>query len=133
MKCPSLKYCDTELSPSLGTLPVQFQFLSLSHATASHLLWLRYDLLPVKIRSVRILDTMIVMFGALLWLFSPGPAWDAVKLTLTVGFICPFVVIDPIYSGATIVVAQPSCLSIFNLSPTQNTGLFTTDSDGVGW
>jgi hypothetical protein len=29
----------------------------------------------------------------LVWLFSP--AWDAVTLTLDVGFICPFVVIDP--------------------------------------
>ena len=31
--------------------------------------------------------------GALIWLFSP--AWDAVKLTLKAGFICPFVVDDP--------------------------------------
>ena len=61
--------------------------------------------------------------GALIWLFSP--AWDAVKLTLKVGFICPFVVDDPTDLGATIVVAQALCLSIFNLSPTQKTCLFT--------
>ena len=42
----------------------------------------------LKIRSIRILDT-IVCSGTLLWLFSP--AWDAIKLTLQVGFICPFV------------------------------------------
>ena len=45
--------------------------------------------------------------GALIWLFSP--AWDAVKLTLKVGFICPFVVDDPTDLGATIVVAQALC------------------------
>ena len=61
--------------------------------------------------------------GALIWLFSP--AWDAVELTLKVGFICPFVVDDPTDLGATIVVAQALCLSIFNLSPTQKTCLFT--------
>ena len=76
----------------------------------------------LKIRSVRILDT-IVCSGTLLWLFSP--AWDANKLTLQVGFICPFVVIDPTNLGAIIVVAQALCLSIFNLSPTQKTSLFT--------
>ena len=37
-------------------------------------------------------------------LFSP--AWDTVKLSLQVGSICPFVVIDPTDLGATIVVAQ---------------------------
>ena len=68
------------------------------------------------------LDTFVCL-GALIWLFSP--AWDAVKLTLKVGFICPFVVNDPTYLGATIVVAQALCLSIFNLSPTQKTCLFT--------
>ena len=47
------------------------------------------------------------------------------KLTLKVGFICPFVVDDPTYLGVTIVVAQALCLSIFNLSPTQKTCLFT--------
>ena len=61
--------------------------------------------------------------GALIWLFSP--AWDAIKLTLKVGFICPFVVDDPTYLGATIVVAHALCLPIFNLSPTQKTCLFT--------
>ena len=61
--------------------------------------------------------------GALIWLFCP--AWDTVKLTLKVGFICPFVVDDPTDLGATIVVAQALCLSIFNLSPTQKTCLFT--------
>ena len=57
----------------------------------------------LKIRFVRILDTMVCS-GASLWLFSL--AWDAVKLTLQVGFISPFVVIDPTGLGATIVVAQ---------------------------
>ena len=61
--------------------------------------------------------------GASIWLFSP--AWDAVTLTLKDGFICPFVVNDPTYLGATIVVAQALCLSIFNLSPMQKTCLFT--------
>ena len=37
--------------------------------------------------------------GTLLWLFSP--AWDAVELTLQVGFVCPFVVIDPTDLGMT--------------------------------
>ena len=44
------------------------------------------------------------LFGALLSLFSP--AWGAIKLTLKVGFMCPFVVIDPTDLGATIVIAQ---------------------------
>ena len=44
---------------------------------------------------------------AFIWLFSP--AWDAIKLTLKVGFICPFVVDDPTNLGATIVVAQALC------------------------
>ena len=57
----------------------------------------------LKIRSVRILDT-IVCSGTLLWLLSP--AWDAVKLTPPVGFTFPYVVIDPTYLGATNVVAQ---------------------------
>ena len=43
----------------------------------------------------------------LLWLFSR--AWDAVKLTLKVGFICHFVVDDPTDLDATIVVAQALC------------------------
>ena len=76
----------------------------------------------LKVRYARILDTFVCS-GALIWLFSP--AWDAVKLTLKVGFICPFVVDDPTDLGATIVVAQALCLSIFNLSPTQKTCLFT--------
>ncbi len=49
-------------------------------------------LLLLKIRSVRMMDT-IVCSRPLVWLFSP--AWDAVTLTLDVGFIRPFVVIDP--------------------------------------
>ena len=57
--------------------------------------------------------------GALIWLSSP--AWNAVK----VGFICPFVIDDPTDLGATFVVAQALCLSMFNLSPTQKTCLFT--------
>ena len=42
---------------------------------------------------------MIVCSGTLLWLFSLARV--AVKLTLQVGFICPFVVIDPPDIGAT--------------------------------
>ena len=76
----------------------------------------------LKIRFIIILDT-IVCSGTLLLLFSP--AWDAVKLTLQVGFICPLVVIDTTNLGVTIVVAQALCLTIFNLSPTQKTCLFT--------
>ncbi len=49
-------------------------------------------LLLLKIKSFRMLDT-IVCSEPLVWLFSL--AWDAVILTLDVGFICPFVVIDP--------------------------------------
>jgi len=66
-----------------------------------------------------------VCSGALICLFSP--TWDAVKFTLKVGFICPgpFVVDDPTDLGATIVVAQALCLTIFNLSPTQKTCHFT--------
>ncbi len=45
----------------------------------------------LKIRSVRILDT-IVCSGPQVRLFSP--AWVAVELTLEFGFICRFVVID---------------------------------------
>ena len=84
----------------------------------------------LKIRSVRILDT-IVCSGTLLWLFSP--AWDAVKLTLKVGFVCPFVVIDPKDLGSTFVVAQALCLAIFNLSPTHNTCLFTDGNKAIVW
>ena len=50
---------------------------------------------------------------------------DAVKLTLQVGLICPFVVIDPTNLGATFVVAQALCLTNFNLFLTQKTFLFT--------
>ena len=46
----------------------------------------------------------IVCSRTLLLLFSP--AWDAVELAMQVGFICPFVVIDLTYLGATIVVVQ---------------------------
>ena len=63
--------------------------------------------------------------GIALAVLSGLGQWDAVKLTLQVGFICPFVVIDPTDLGATIVVAQALCLTIFNLSPTQKTCLFT--------
>ena len=63
------------------------------------------------------------MFGAFLWLFLLS--WDAIKLTLKVGFICPLVVIDSTTLGATIVVVQTLCLTIFNLTQTQNTCLFT--------
>ena len=58
------------------------------------------------------------MFGALLWLFSP--AWDAVKHTLF-----SFVVIHHTDSGATIMLAQALCLTIFKLSSTPNTCLLT--------
>ena len=48
------------------------------------------------------------------------------RLTLSVGVICPFVVLDPTNLGATKeLLFQSLCLSIFNLSPTQNTCLFT--------
>ena len=49
-------------------------------------------------------------FGALLWRFSP--AWDAVELTLEVGLVCPFVVIDNTDIGSTIVVAEALCLTV---------------------
>ena len=81
----------------------------------------------LKIRSVRILDT-IVCSGSLVWLFSP--AWDAVNSPCQeVGFICPFVVIDPTDLGATTAIARnllrDLCLTISYLSPTQNPCLFT--------
>ena len=56
------------------------------------------------------------MFTALLSLFSP--AWDSMKFTLRICFICPFVVIDPANLVATIVFAQALHLTIFNLSLT---------------
>ena len=46
----------------------------------------------------------VLVFWALIWLFSP--AWDAVKLTLKAGFICPFVINDPTNLGKTIVIAM---------------------------
>ena len=64
----------------------------------------------LKIRFVRILDT-IVCSAALLWLFSL--AWDAVELTLQVGFICPFMLIDPTDLGETIVVAHAEYLPFY--------------------
>ena len=47
------------------------------------------------------------------------------KHTLKICYICPFVVIDPTDLGATVVVAQALCLTIFDLSPTQQACLFT--------
>ena len=44
-------------------------------------------------------------------------AWDAVELTLEVGFIYPFVVIDPPGSGATMVVAPGQMLDDFQPIP----------------
>ena len=67
--------------------------------------------------------------GTLLWLFFQ--ALDTVKLTLKVAwlaFICPLVIIDPTNLGATTeLLFQAGCLpvTIWNLSPTQNTCLFT--------
>ena len=61
--------------------------------------------LLLKARPIRILDTLVCLENCV-----GSPAWDAVKLTMKVGFICPFVVIDP---------------TIFNQSPTQNTCPFT--------
>ena len=49
----------------------------------------------------------------------------SVERTLQVGFICPFVVIDPTDLDTPIVVSQALCVTIFNLSLTQNTCLFT--------
>jgi hypothetical protein len=46
----------------------------------------------VKIRAVKLLYA-IVCSGASVWLFSQ--ALNAVELTLEVGFICFYVVIDP--------------------------------------
>ena len=40
-------------------------------------------------------------------------------------FICPVMVIDPTYLGATVVVARALCLTSYNLSLTQKTCLFT--------
>ncbi len=56
------------------------------------------------------LDT-IVCSEPLVWLFSP--AWDAVTLTLGVGFICLFVAIDPTDLGATMVVAPGRMIDSF--------------------
>ena len=49
----------------------------------------------LKIRSLWIMDT-IVCFGAFIGLISR--ACDAVELTLVVGVICPFVVVDRFWS-----------------------------------
>ena len=59
---------------------------------------------------VWIRDT-IAWLGSLVWLFCP--AWDAVEFTLEVGFIYPFVVIDPTGKGATAVVAPGQMLDEF--------------------
>jgi hypothetical protein len=56
------------------------------------------------------LDT-VVYSGPLVWLFSP--AWDAVTLTLDVGFICLFVVIDPTDYRAAMVVAPGQMIDRF--------------------
>ena len=52
-------------------------------------------------------------------LFSP--AWDAFEFTLEVGCFCPFVAINPADLGVIMVATQALCLTIFDLSPTQNT------------
>ena len=67
----------------------------------------------LKIRSVRIRGFDSI-FGALLRPLQPG-----MKLNLKGGFIIgPHVV-------TTMEVVQPVCLTIFNLSPTQKTCLYT--------
>ena len=68
----------------------------------------------LKIRSVRI-PGFDSIFGALLRRFQPG-----MKLNLKGGFI-----IGPNDLVTTIEVVQPVCLTIFNLSPTQKTCLYT--------
>ena len=50
---------------------------------------------------------------------------DVSEFILEVGLICPLVLIDPAYSGGTIVAVWALCLTTFNLSLTQNTCLFT--------
>ena len=99
----------------LGLMQLLCRFLVLKHVTRSQLLRLFDEgsknaaLLSwflLKIRSVRILDT-ILCSGSLVWLFSP--AWDAVNSSCQdVGFICPFVVIDPTDLGVTTAVARLS-------------------------
>ena len=65
----------------------------------------------------------IFMFGALLWLYlRPG---TPLKSPPKVGFNSPFVFINTGNLGASILVAQTSCLTILNLSPTQKTCLLT--------
>ena len=67
------------------------------------------------------------------WGGMDGDCWDAgTPLNppcQEVGFICPFVVIDPTDLGATTAIArnllQDKCLTISYLSPTQNPCLFT--------
>ena len=50
-------------------------------------------------------------------------------IQLKVGTVCHFVVIDPNYLGTTILVVQAVCLTIFNLSPMQNTCLLTKGNE----
>ena len=71
-------------------------------------------LLLLKIKSVRMQDT-IVCSEPLVWLFSL--AWDAVILTLDVGFICPFVGIDPTDKVAATLVAPGRMIDNFLLIP----------------
>ena len=47
-----------------------------------------------------LLEYLIWLYGRGIALFSP--AWDAIELTLKVGFICPFVVICSTELGATL-------------------------------
>ena len=89
----------------MGNTLLEFCYFTHSMVGNSAVLLLRF----LKIRSVRILDT-IVCSGTLLWLFSP--AWDTLKLTLQVGFICPFEVIDPTNLDMTIGAAQALCLTL---------------------
>jgi hypothetical protein len=56
------------------------------------------------------LDT-IVCSEPLIWVFSL--AWDAIILTLDVGFICPFAAIDPTDKGSTTVVASGRMIDNF--------------------
>jgi hypothetical protein len=56
------------------------------------------------------LDT-IVCSEPLVWLFSL--AWDAIILTLDVGFIRPFVIIEPADSGTTTLFAQGRMIDNF--------------------
>ena len=92
---------------------------SLPTATAAHFEMPVFA--PIPVCPLRYMDTIVCSGTALdvLWVSCLRHCWTHPASWLHLSFC----VIDPTY--LTIVVAQAWCLTIFNLSPMQNTCLFT--------